>query len=531
MIEKFNTSRKDITLDTDICIAGAGAAGITLARKLMTQNINIILLESGGSDYEQDTQDLYIGSNKGENYYDLRESRLRFFGGTTAIWGGRCAQLDVIDFEKRDWIAHSGWPISKETLRPYYTIGQHLLGLEPVTDNSMPNFEDPLIGKNINSAFWQFDEYFSRFTLPKCSDLKIARNVRVLLYANAINAKTSENGSRITELEIANLSGGRGIVRAKYYILALGGIENPRFMLASRSKAHPDGLGNQKDQVGRYFMEHPHARGAKINSSDPVKLLSVFPSYQRHNGTRYGLLFRPSEKTQVRDKVLNSAFTIGVYRNEGGESEFYNKIYNRMRHSIAPTGLGRGMWKVVKRLSRKIDEQYGMYLKNRQLKKSDNGMYAVIRAEQAPNPESRITLGKDKDAFGIARPVLDWKFVEADKRSVLKIMQNFDRDLKDLGLGTVEPAGWLTDPDIAWKPDKLVTNHDLGGYHHMGTTRMGDDPKSSVVESNCRVHGIDNLYIAGSSVFPTGGWANPTLTILALALRLGDHLIERNSAR
>ena len=530
MTEDFNTAPEDDLITADICIVGAGAAGITLARSFLNTDCRVLLVESGGADYDKQTQDLYKGDLTGEDYYDLRESRLRFFGGSTAIWGGRCAQLDNIDFEKRPWVEHSGWPIGKSEMAPWYEKAQQELELDTVADNSLPGHVNPFRDGRLTTAFWQFDEKFSRFTLPSCQDLRDADNIRILLHANAICIQTSENGAQVTGLDIASLQGRNATVKAEHYVLAMGGLEIPRLMLASKTRAHPDGIGNRHDQVGRFFMEHPHGRGARVECPDPGRLFRLFPAYVRHNRKRYGMLMRPTEACQRDTQILNTAFTIGVFKHPGQTPEFYRRAYGKIKHDMAPSVVGRSLWRVVKRASRWAQDNFGPEMLARSLKKPQYGIYTVIRAEQAPNPDSRLCLSDKKDALGMPLPDLNWQFLDIDKRSVLRAMQALDTELQSLKLGRADPAQWVSDHETTWEFDHIVTNHDKGGYHHMGTTRMGTDPKVSVVDSDCRVHGMGNLYIAGSSVFPTGGWANPTLTILALAMRLGDHIRQKQKS-
>ena len=535
----------------DIAIFGAGAAGITLARQFLGRpDIRVLLIESGGPDYHKATQDLYHGHISGEDYYELRESRLRFFGGTTAIWGGRSARFDAIDFEKRDWVDHSGWPINLQELEPYYAKAQNLLDLPPIVENQMPNrgdLQEDLLENlyrgdkerpALRSAYWQFDEKFSRFTLPACRDLQEAENIHILLKANLIGLETSENGQEIIGAQIAALPDEssqhseryQAQVKCRHYILALGGLETPRLLLASKTKTHPNGIGNNHDQVGRYFMEHPHARGGRIITDDPARLFKTFPAFQRRGATglyqdkkniksgktRYGLLLRPSEQTQETHKILNSCFTFGVYRHEGEAPEKLRAAYGKVKHDMAPNAWGRGLWRVAKSVSRYVQEKSGPWAKLRLLKNPKYGIYTVMRAEQAPNPDSRVALSQEKDALGLPKIDMQWRFSEIDKYSVAGAMNALDQDLRHLGLGRVEPASWLKDPQSSWQFDDLVTSHAMGGYHHIGTTRMGHSPKNSVTDKDGRVHDVQNLHIAGSSLFPTSGWANPTLSILAL---------------
>lgn len=522
MIDDFATCTEGAVFETDICIVGAGAAGITIARQLLDSSLDVLLLESGGRDYEKSAKDLAEGQSVGFDYYPLEESRLRFFGGTTAVWGGRSAQLDEIDFRERSWVEHSGWPFEKELLRPYYRKAQALLGLSPVDDNRLPGFESMM--RTIQPAFWQFDEKFDRFTIDSCADLALSSNVRILLHATAVRLIPGNSGRAIESVQIANLQGQRGTVKAKVCILATGGLEVPRLLLVSRHDTHPNGVGNNQDLVGRCFMEHPHARGAQVIPEDTRRLFEMLPRFSRHAGERYGMMFHPSDALQEKDGILNSCFTLAVRKHPGERQVLYKDVYNNLRHELSPTRFGRGLWKITRRASVYTQDKHGNFLNQRNLGKKCNGLYVVIRGEQAPNLNSRITLSEECDALGVPRIKLDWRMSDIDKHTIKRLMSAFDEELRVLSLGTVEPAAWLDDDNKGWEVDSLVSNHAIGGYHHMGTTRMSTTANSGVVDEDCRVHGVENLYIAGSSVFPTGGWANPTLTILALGIRLADRV-------
>ena len=516
----------------DIAIVGAGAAGITLARECSASGLDVLLIESGGHDYKAEVQDLYHGFVSGIDYYELRESRLRFFGGTTAIWGGRCAQLDPIDFEHRPWLKHSGWPFQKDAIQEYYARAQEALDLPVVDHNAMPSAPNPFkdLGDKArtDALYWQFDEQFSRFTLASCRDLQESDRVTILLNANVVGIQTSENGKTVSALTIRNLNLQDAVIQARYYILATGGLENPRLLLASRTPSHPQGIGNHNDQVGRYFMEHPHGRVGHVTTDNPKAFFEHFRAYQRdQKGFRYGMLLRPTQKMQAEEQILNTCFTVSVYPHPGEKRDFYKSAYSKIKHDMEPSAFGRGLWRIVKKASRWFQDHRGPSIKSRLLKNKRYGIYAVARAEQAPNPDSRVRLVSEKDKLGVPKIDLDWQMLAIDKFSLNRAVQSFDQDLQALNLGQITPQAWLSDSKIDWEFDDLVTSHVMGGYHHMGTTRMGTDPQSSVVDPNGCVHGMENLYIAGSSVFPTSGWANPTLTILALSFRLAKHIITQ----
>lgn len=518
MLRDFEKHTLDGWHTPDVCIIGAGAAGIALARGLMGSGLDVLLLESGGADFEKRTQKLAEGENIGFDYYNLEDARLRFFGGTTAIWGGRCAELDEIDFTPRPWVPYSGWPIRKADLTNYYSQARQLLGLPDIANNRHPEAsQNPLVG-NLEAAYWQFDDQFDRFTLRKCTDLTEHKKVRVLLHATVIKLKLNAANNAIEQVEIATKTGKkRAILAPKKVVLATGGLENPRILLASD-------VGNTYDQVGRYFMEHPHARGSLVTPSDHKKFSEFFKVYSHHQNVRYGMLFRPQDNLQKTEGILNTSFSLRPSRHEGRSEIFYNHIYNQVRHKMAPTRFGRMLWSIVKRSSRVAQAHVLPKQMAGETNFGADGIYSVIRAEQAPNPQSRVLLSHKTDALGIPQIKLNWQLTALDKYSAKVTLQAFEEALQAQGLGQSALAAWLKTKDPLWQHDPLISNHEKGGFHHMGTTRMGTDPKTSVVNENCQVHGVENLFVAGSSVFATSGWANPTLTILALSLRLADYI-------
>jgi choline dehydrogenase-like flavoprotein len=530
VIDTFSVSDDRAVFETEVCILGAGTAGITLARRLASSGLDVCVLESGGADWEKPIQDLGIGESIGFPYYPLDESRLRLFGGTTAVWGGRVVQLDPIDFERRPWIEHSGWPFGKKELTPYYTDALRSLEVEPVlADETMwdrlglrqPEFDPDLLRTN----FFQFDEQFERFTLRRCDDLIASEKVKVLLHATVLEIRANAEGTAIDSVQIGNLRGGRGVVRARVFVVAAGGLETPRLLLNSRG-VQSQGLGNQEDLVGRFFMEHPHARAGRVFPTKLWRLLNLLPRTHRQDGLRYAALGRLSETLQEREGILNSSFTLSVRRHQGTRMPPGKWLFNAIKWKVPHDHRGRSVWWLHRRAKRAFAERFGLASRWLRATSGRQGLYVVARAEQAPNPDSRVLLSDTRDAFGLPQIALDWRFLDVDKRSLHVLMGALDRELQRLSLGRAEASPWLEEADTPWEVDPLISSHPVGGYHHIGTTRMAASPKKGVVDADCRVHGLGNLYVAGSSVFPTSGWANPTLTILALSLRLGDHLVR-----
>jgi len=518
-------------MEADICIIGAGAAGVTLARDLARSGRDIVLLESGAGDYDGSIQDLMEAESVGYPYPDLRDARVRMFGGTTSIWGGRCARLNAIDFEKRDWVPLSGWPFGLGDLIPWYEQAQQALGLDPAFDGGERTLEKIGLSADFDPEelavdAWTFDLAADRFTLRRAGDMQSNPHVRILLQASVTRIAAHTDGNSISHVEVANLAGGRGMVRARQFVLAAGGLETARLLLASND-VHSDGLGNDSGWVGRCFMDHPHARGAWIRTQKPWDVLSLLSRSCRRGGQRYATLARTGDDLQRREGLLNSSFTISARRSAGAKMAAPELVYRHTRSSLRPARKQRALWHLNRRVLLSARERIGPLVAWSQNRFGQSSLYTVVRAEQAPNPDSRMKLIREKDALGVPRFELDWRFCELDKHTVRQTMRALDRELRRLNLGTAELSPWLSVDGPPWETDPLISNHPVSGYHHIGTTRMSDTPSTGVTDGRGKVHGLGNLYIAGSSLFPTSGWANPTLTILALAHRQAHHLAHR----
>ena len=520
MIEDARRLPQDSLIEADLAIIGAGAAGITLARELAGTNIAVCLLESGGLDFEQDIQNLYRGENGGRWYFPLDTCRLRYFGGSTNHWGGWCRPLMPIDFEARDWIPHSGWPITRADLDPYYRRAQVLTETGPFRYDATGFWEETLHTKMvpfsrglITTTFFQYSPP-TRFGTRYRKDIEAAPNVRALLHASVTEIETDASGSTVTGLRARTLAGPTFRVRARRYVLATGAIENPRLLLLS-NRTNPAGVGNAHDLVGRYFMEHPHIPGvANLVMPWPEAFHAIYTQHLLLADNIVHSAMIPTDALLRRERLQHAVFTIGVMDVYDAE--------NLAAPAPADEERARDIFELQRDLGapRATDHPPAGY--NDWPPAGALGASCVLgcACEQAPNPDSRVTLAEERDALGLRRARLDWRITETDKLSLNRILHALAEELGALGLGRLHPT--LSDDGI-WPAEVL------GGYHHMGTTRMADSPQHGVVNADCRVHGVDNLYIAGSSVFTTSGASNPTLTIVALALRLADHLREQPS--
>jgi choline dehydrogenase-like flavoprotein len=510
--------------ETDVCVVGAGPAGITLALELARSGCRVCLLESGGRSDSAASEKLSAGKSVGYWYYSLADTRVRAFGGTSVRWltspadaaeGWRARPLDPVDFERRADMPYSGWPFGYSELRPFYERAHHVCRLGPY-DYALARWETPdaqrlPLNGRITTAIFQhgFEGFASYYD-------EVARSERVQLVLNAtvIEVETDGPAGGVTSVVVAPRPPVRVPVKARLYVLAAGGIENARLLLLSR-RSQPAGLGNGEDLVGRFFMERLTGRIGFIAppGGDFVGRLALYRQLQVAD-TSVKAVLCPSADVLRREGLLNCAFYL-VPDSRAGCSDGVRAaatLYRALRRRPLPGGLAAHAGAALRGLP-------DIALAHAPTGRRPQPELVALRvqAEQAPNPESRVSLDEASDSFGLPRARVDWRIAERDRWSIRRVQEILDQELRSRGLGRVEKK--LGDEN----PPSLF----LGSFHHMGTTRMHESPKHGVVDQNCQVHGVENLFVAGSSVFPTSGFANPTLTIVALSLRLADHIKGR----
>jgi len=499
-------------LEGDLCIVGAGAAGISMALQWIGTPFKVLLLEAGGFDYDVLSQNHYQGESVGQPYFPLNAARLRQFGGTTGHWAGFCSPLDEIDFEDRNWVPNSTWPIKRAELDSYYARAQQLVELGPyeygadfweAQDSSINRLP---LGDTFWTKMWQFSPP-TQFGKKYRDAIAQAPNIHLYTHAAVCELVANEGVTALQQLEIRTVDGRKHRARARNYVMACGAIQNARILLASNRQA-PGGVGNDYDQVGRYFMEHIEMPGANVIFAEPrsLKMYIAAPKIAGGEAMARGELAL-NANTQRTEEVLNGTASIA----EGLWGENIQSTFQQFDADVLEEfrlAEERGESPVP------LLEQFG----------PQRAFKLFTRQEQAPNPNSRVMLSDEQDSLGVPRIKLNWQLTELDKRSIRRFYELLGQEMGRTGLGRVQLADWLLDGD-----DKSWPSFLSGGWHHMGTAKMHSDPHHGVVDADCRVHGIDNLYVAGSATFSTSGAPNPTLTLIALALRLSDHLIRKKA--
>lgn len=540
----------DGDIETDLCIVGAGAAGIALALQFIASGLRVLLVESGDTRKDAAAQSLYAGKVDDPKLHSPTDVyRERRFGGTTTVWSGRCIPYDPIDFSARPWIADSGWPIAYDEVARHYPAANALCEAGDYVysaNAAVPGGMRPLIRSFDPENF--DDDRIERFSCPTDFGARYRRrleasdDVRVLLGANVTQIVTDDDGVRVAHLEVATLSGRRFAVRSQQFVLATGGMEVPRLLLASRG-SHAAGIGNQADLVGRFYMCHiagtigalklwcppDHVHTGYDRAEDGTycrRRLALTEAAQREHGLANALIrlhFPTIPDPNHGSGPLSALYFAKPFirqefgkrlNNRGGKGTLIRHAMNVAREPLATTGFFWHWFRHRSLAARKFPSVI--------VRVPGNRFSLDYHGEQVPNRDSRVTLGTETDALGLPRLNLSWRYSPADMRTAEVTLSLLDADLRRWGRGR-----------LAYDP-RTVAHHMLrdGAYggHHIGTARMGRTPATGVVDTDCRVHGMTNLSIAGASVFPTSSQANPTLTVVAMSLRLAETLKRRFAA-
>ncbi len=517
-------------LDVDLCIVGAGAAGIAIAHRLLGSGLRVALLESGGLAHEDATQDLYAGDSVGHPM-EMDVGRYRILGGSTSRWTGRCAPLDPIDFAARDWVPHSGWPITFAGVDAYYPAAQIICGFREPWPQPAGAVRGHLNGlkDEPDSFIWRFprsaDQARLDFGRTFRAALEADPDTIVVQHANVTAIETSAT-TRVHAIRAETLAGAALHVVARAHVLCCGGIENARLLLDS-AEDPGQALGNAHDLVGRFFMQHPRGITATMSptAAQARALQQRFNLFAARHAAQHEVGFTLTERQQRDRGLLNAS---AVLRYEAADSSGWEalkrlraRLQQRRLGSDALRGAIRGAVGEALRLAADpldVAANAWRLARGRQTGFLRPRVSIVVDLEQSPDPDSRVTLSRRRDRLGRRQASVDWRISPLERRTARALTELVGNSLSRHSLGETRLAAWLSETG------PYVGRELLRTHHHIGTTRMAADPREGVVDADCRVHGTENLFVAGCSVFPTGGHANPTLTIVALALRLADHL-------
>jgi choline dehydrogenase-like flavoprotein len=493
-------------LAADVCVIGAGPVGLTLADALRARGRTVVLVESGDDPASAEHDDLNRGEVHGALGPPLHATRARGVGGTANIWNttahnavyAKLAPLDACDYPVRDWVDFSGWPFDAQELEPWYACAHDALGVGPFDfrdtrwrDTAHPSLDGS--GGLFTSAAFQCVPS-TRFTVELPKVLRDAATVTLLRGATVTALQRGRDGA-VESVQWQSIRGTSGVVRAGSFVLALGGIDNARMLLVDARQRGDTSV--EAGWLGRGFMGHPRDVTVELFTRAPA--LTIVPGFYTPHRSPDGVVVagRLAVSSNVLQQLQTSNASVQLVNEDDAQRMAMEERQARWR-SIPLRAVRKATRVVAPRVTHARQVLMGHHYQ------------VIINLEERPHRDNRVVLTDDVDRFGMPRVALHTRWHDDDERSRVVIRRAVVDELTRLGLGRVRVT-----PNRPLDPD---------AHHHSGTTRMHPDPHLGVVDADCRVHGERNLHVAGSSVFPTAGWANPTLTAIALGLRLADRL-------
>jgi choline dehydrogenase-like flavoprotein len=559
VIEDFSRIRDDVTIHADVAIVGAGPAGIVTALELARKGLSVVLLESGGLEYDEDAQQLVDAASWDHKLHaPLEISVRRQLGGTSVIWGGRCVPYDPVDFDDRSFVDATPWPTSYATMERYFQRASDwcLSGRAVFSSLRMPHLPRQmvpgLVDGDITSTALERWSLPTNFGTAHGAALRETRDLRLLTGVTCIGIQCEQGESAARSLTCRTLVGGVVTVIAAEFVVAGGGLESTRLLMASTSP-HGGQLGNESDHLGRWYMAHLEGVAAEIQFATPPRetiygyerdidgvyvrrRLSFTREFQldhdlpniagwitnpeladaSHGSGQLSFVylaltspFGPKFAPDAQRLSLTGVEIPGTPYGRTTISPKRDHLHNVLSHPL-DTGrfvLDFGSRRVLAR-GRKAP---GFFVYN-----ADNRYRFQYHAEHLPHRDSRVTLSDESDRLGMPKLDIDLRFSSADIDGVVRAHEHWDYYLRDLGVGWLDYVGD--------DPHATVQGRLGGGFHQVGTTRMSAVSKDGVVNGDLKVHSVDNVYVASSSTFVTSGQANSTFMIVAFAVRLADRL-------
>lgn len=517
MITDFSATT-ETAFEADLCIVGTGVAAYTMLSVLSASSLKIVVLERGGVDRDSDESKEKECHITGHRFTGHQDGRCFGLGGTSLTWGGQALPLHDFDLEAKDWVAHSGWPLTQEDIEPYIPAAEAIFNVDPVPYNtdvfslrSLPPLS-PLSGQvEFHFSKWSPSPNFKPGWLNTYAPHP---RISILTHARATSMEYDDLRREVDQINIHDPQGKTGVVKAKRYVLAAGGLENPLLLLASETMP-------SNPWIGKMFQDHPTAQVATVRPYDK-QILQRYFGYFFRGKTRMLPRISLTRNAVYQNRILSATSFIQFIPPEGSFYESLKEIYRPLARGHKPTG------KVIRNALRSMT-QIGSIFKVLKAFVVDRYSFVpngtprlTVMIEQSPNVKSKIVLSDKMDHTGHRIPEIQWFFGEDTIATFKTFCLILDSEFKKLNIGKIEWDAWTKeDPET-------IRHHFIDAYHHMGGTRMSKTPETGVVNSDSRMHDVSNVYVAGSSVFPTSGHSNPTLTFMALAIRLSHHLTSLN---
>jgi GMC oxidoreductase/NAD(P)-binding Rossmann-like domain len=538
------------TLSSDIAVVGAGPSGIVLALELAKAGYDVALLESGRFHFSEAIQNLGEASYFDPEFHSpMSECTRRQVGGTSVIWGGRCIPYDPVDFDKRSYIPHSSWPVTYEEMETYFprACDYFFCGKAEFNIKNIPNIKQKSIipglpDEQVLTSMLERWSFPTNFGKEYFNELKQYQRIKLLYGLTCTEIESNDSGSQVEALQAKILGGKTLRVKSRKYVLAGGGLNTTRLLLASDRK-HPGGIGNHSGLLGRFYMGHLSGDIAVVHFNTSPKE-TVF-GFDRDSDNMYlRRRFSFSREFLHEQKLTNIVAWLGA-------PKFYDPSHGNGILSFAYLALNSrvlGKYLTAKAIRKSLIGKdkgnyqahlinilkdfgeilsfiprfgYKRYIAKRKIPalfvySAANEYLLHYHSEQVPNLDSTVSLSDEQDELGMRRLNINRRCTSQDIESVVRSHEYWDAHLRKHDCGYLK---YLSD-DL----EASVWEQTRDGFHQIGTTRMSDNLKTGVVGPNCNIHGFDDLFVASSSIFVTSGQANPTFMIVTFALRLADYL-------
>lgn len=500
----------------DVCVIGAGAAGICLALELTRLGRRVVLLEAGSREVQESLQEPYRSEVSGHEHRGIHSGRIRALGGTTQRWGGQILELDPEDFEPRSWIGGSGWPFRKQELEPYY---RRALEMEDVARSLQADADVWRALALAPPRLEGLEPYFTRwcpepsFARLHAQALEQTQDINVWLHANATELLLEGDSVRGVRACARAESGEtrEAIFRAETFVFCLGTIECARFFLQPREGGLP---WNTSGLLGRHFQDHIDANVAMVVPRNRRVFAELFDNVFL-DGRKYHPKLRLSPAMQEQTESLNCALTVTFTSQiDATLDSLKSTARHLLRGDWAEVGWRDGV-RMASHAPLLARQSWRYALKHRVYNPPEATVQLRVHCEQEPEGESSITLSGERDSFGLLRTRLNWRLGQRELHSIQAITRVAETSLSDVAEVNVLPQ-LRDDASLAAACDD--------SNHHMGGMRMAASETKGVVDPDLRLQGVRNAYVCSGAVFPSSGFSNPTHTVIALAMRLAAYL-------
>jgi choline dehydrogenase-like flavoprotein len=522
LIRDLNDGDRTGGFNVEVCVVGAGAVGLMLATALSERGVDVLVLEGGGRREESASQSLQEGESVGHPFENIGVGRYRVLGGTTKYWGGQVVPFDAGVIGPRPWLGHAAWPIEPAVLEKYVLDAYRRLGLRRVELDDGEVWRKlgavaPTLGPSADVVVtrWAKTTDFARLFRRQ---LRSREGPRVLLHANVVALELSHERDRVAAVHARNLRGDQVTVRARQFVLASGSLEIVRLLKHPLVDASLPPWSGSK-WLGSPLIDHLHCPVGTVSVLDYKRFHDLFDSIFI-GGHKYYPRVRLAPEVQRSEGLVDVAAEFLYETRDAEHLEYLKSLPSLVRGSGNRASTWRDLARHIAALRAIALPLTRRRLRDRRsYKPTDAVVTLAFSCEQIPLERSRVDLSDERDAVGMRRLRVDWQIDGRELRSMKRLAYVLKSELEERGIASISLDPRLENDD----PDFASAIHDA--IHQMGTTRMGRSPDQGFVDENLKVFGSENLHLVGATAFPSTGYANPTLTALALALRLADHIV------